>query len=269
MTSTPFHNNGNFNPPATPYLETGGQEELNKSDSEKVLAKKFGSVNFRSDDLDILYNARGKEIERLEKELVAVRAENEAQLREVRHQLALAKSENHNNNMDNEQLQRVIQDTKRENKVLTDEIHNMKVQMKSLTVDNENLVSEAESNTNIISQMQLQLSQLQSSDAVLKARHQHDAMVRSLLDRHKEEVAGVRRELDQTNSQVIVLEQDKATLQHKLNIAVTEREEAVRGKLEAVTELSSKLTDRSVLRLCRPALIVNIAEPAALRSSVS
>ena len=54
------------------------------------MAKKFSSVNFRSDDLDILYNARGKEIERLERELGEVRAEYEAQVREARHQLALA-----------------------------------------------------------------------------------------------------------------------------------------------------------------------------------
>ena len=111
MTSTPFHNAGNFNPPITPYLENGGggggaqetnerftTEELNKSDSEKVLAKKFGSVNFRTDDLDILYNARGKEIERLERQLAEGTAEYETQLREARHQLALARCENHNNN---------------------------------------------------------------------------------------------------------------------------------------------------------------------------
>ena len=222
------------------------------------MAKKFSSVNFRSDDLDILYNARGKEIERLERELGEVRAEYEAQVREARHQLALARSENHNNNKDNDQLQRVIQDAKREKKVLTDEIHNMKVQMKNLTADNESLVAEAESNSNIIDQLQLQLSQLQSSDAVLKARQQHDAMVRSLLDRHKEEVAGVKKNLDQATCQVISLEQERATLEHKLNIAVKEREEAVRSKLEAVSELSNKLTDRSVIPAARVTLIFDL-----------
>ena len=265
MTSTPFHNAGNFNPPITPYLENCGggggggvgggvggaqetnerftTEELNKSDSEKVLAKKFGSVNFRTDDLDILYNARGKELERLERQLGEVRAEYETQLREARHQLALARSENHNNNADNEQLQAVIQDTKRENKVLTEEIHSMTLKMKSLQEDNDNLVSESETNSNMINQLHLQLSQLQSSDAVLKARQQHDAMVRSLLDRHKEEVSLVRKDLDRANSQVISLEQERSGLQQQLNMAVTEREEAVRSKLEAVSELSNKLSD--------------------------
>ena len=260
MTSTPYHNTGNFNPPVTPYLENGGggggggcgtpetnerftTEELNKSDSEKVLAKKFGSVNFRTDDLDILYNARGKEIERLERQMTEARAEYESQLREARHQLALARSENHTNNADNDQLQAVIQDTKRENKVLTEEIHSMTLKMKSLKDDNSNLVSESENNSNMINQLHLQLSQLQSSDAVLKARQQHDAMVRSLLDRHKEELSLVRKELDRANSQVVGLEQERSGLQHQLNAAVTEREEAVRTKLEAVSELSNKLSN--------------------------
>ena len=95
----------------------------------------------------------------------------------------------------------------------------------------------------MINQLHLQLSQLQSSDAVLKARQQHDAMVRSLLDRHKEELGQVRKDLDRANSQVISLEQARGGLQHQLNLAVTEREEAVRSKLEVVSELSNKLSD--------------------------
>ena len=38
-------------------------EDLDKSDSEKVLAKKIVVVTFKNDDLDILFKARGKEID--------------------------------------------------------------------------------------------------------------------------------------------------------------------------------------------------------------
>ena len=153
-------------------------DDLNKSDSEKVLAKKLGSVNFRTDDLDILYNARGKEIDKLQKQLAEARAEFEEELRAARHQLALARSENHNNAGDLDQLQRVVGDTRRENKVLTEEIHTMNLRVKQLAEENELLQAEKESSSNIIQQLQLQLSQLQTNDSVLKARHQHDATVR-------------------------------------------------------------------------------------------
>ena len=143
-----------------------------------MLAKKLGSVNFRTDDLDILYNARGKEIDKLQKQLAEARAEFEEELRAARHQLALARSENHNSAGDLEQLQRVVGDTRRENKVLTEEIHTMNLRVKQLAEENELLQAEKESSSNIIQQLQLQLSQLQTNDSVLKARHQHDATVR-------------------------------------------------------------------------------------------
>ena len=222
MTSTPYHPNPDqFNPsPVTPlydyqeperdYHDDQRQmneygEDLNKSDSEKVLAKKMGSVNFRTDDLDILYNARGKEIDKLQQQLVDVRAEYETELRSCRHQLALTRSENHNNAGDLDQMQKVVSDARRENKVLTDEIHTMNINMKKLTEENETLVQEKESSANIIQQLQLQLSQLQGNDAVLKARHQHDATVRSMLERHKDEMMSVRSELDKVNTARVLI----------------------------------------------------------------
>ena len=259
LTSTPYHPNPEqFQPsPVIPHYEYQeperdrqtyaaaeyGGDDLNKSDSEKVLAKKLGSVNFRTDDLDILYNARGKEIDKLQKQLADVRAEYEVELRSCRHQLALAKSENHNNVGDLDQLQRVVSDTRRENKVLTDEIHNMNINMKSLAEENESLQAEKESSANIIQQLQIQLSQLQSNDSVLKARHQHDATVRSLLERHKEEMTSVRADLDKVNTKLMIQEQENQVLATKLRTAVAEKEEAVRSKLETVTELSNKLTE--------------------------
>ena len=195
-------------------------DDLNKSDSEKVLAKKLGSVNFRTDDLDILYNARGKEIDKLQKQLAEARAEFEEELRAARHQLALARSENHNSAGDLEQLQRVVGDTRRENKVLTEEIHTMNLRVKQLAEENELLQAEKESSSNIIQQLQLQLSQLQTNDSVLKARHQHDATVRYASDR----TSAVKRSISSTTGCTIT---EKAPTRHyakRAMRAVSQRE---------------------------------------------
>ena len=249
MTSTPYTHADQFLPPVTPYNYQDNVpvndygDDLNKSDSEKVLAKKLGSVNFRSDDLDILYNARGKEIDKLQQQLADVKAEYEAELRSCRHQLALVKSEHHNSAGDIDQLRRVVSDTKRENKVLTDEIHNLSVKIKILVEENESLQIEKESSSNIIQQLQIQLSQLQTNDSVLKARNQHEATVRSIVDRHKEEVGSLRLEVDKMNTKLVLQEQENTNLHQKLRHALSEKEEAVRSKLETVTELSGKLTE--------------------------
>ncbi len=254
VTSTPYlgHNPQQFLPspaaaPFTPYQDyqepTRDYDDLNKSDSEKVLAKKMGSVNFRTDDLDILYNARGKEIDKLQKQLAEERAEHEQELRSCRHQLALTRSENHNHAGDLDQMNKVVSDARRENKVLTGEIHNMNLEVKRLRDENEALIMEKESSGNIIQQLQIQLSQLQSNDAVLKARTQHDSTVRSLLERHKEEMTGVRAELDRANTKLALMEQENSNMSHKLGSALQEKEAAVRAKVDAVTELSAKLTE--------------------------
>ena len=255
VTSTPYlgHNAEQFLPspataPFSPYQDyqepTRDYDDLNKSDSEKVLAKKIGgSVNFRTDDLDILYNARGKEMDKLQKQLAEEREEHEKELRSCRHQLALSRSENHNNAGDLDQMNKVVNDARRENKVLTGEIHNMNFEVNRLRDENEALLIEKESSGNIIQQLQIQLSQLQSSDAVLKARTQHDATVRSLLERHKEEMTGLRAELDRANTRLAMVEQENSNMSHKLGSALQEKEAAVRAKVEAVTELSTKLTE--------------------------
>ena len=87
-------------------------EDLNKSDSEKVLAKKLGVVTFKNDDLDILYKARGKEIDRLEKELADKKSEFDSELRQTRHQLALARAESKTQVGTADQMQMVLTDAR-------------------------------------------------------------------------------------------------------------------------------------------------------------
>jgi len=217
-------------------------EDLNKSDSEKVLAKKLGVVTFKNDDLDVLYNARGKEIDRLEKELDEKKSDFDSELRQIRHQLALANAENQNQAGNLDQMQKVLSDSRRENKILTEEVHDLNSKLKSMTVENQKMLTEAEGNTAVIAQLQSQLTQLQSNDTVLKARQQHDATVRSLLERHKVEVANMRVEIDTANSRARKLEQEKVVLSDNLNKAVVGQDMAVKARVEEVAELSNKLT---------------------------
>jgi len=217
-------------------------EDLNKSDSEKVLAKKLGVVTFKNDDLDILYKARGKEIDRLEKELADKKSEFDSELRQTRHQLAMANAENQNQAGSADQMQMVLSDARRENKILTEEVHELNSKLKSVSMENQKFLTESEGNTAVIAQLQSQLTQLQSNDTVLKARQQHDATVRSLLERHKGEVASLRVEIDHANNRATRSEQEKFVLNDKLASAVAGHEMAVKVRVEEVGELSSKLT---------------------------
>merc|ERR1719228_2430768 len=178
----------------------------------------------------------------LEKELVDKKSEFDSELRQVRHQLALANAENQSQVGNADQMQKVLSDSRRENKILTQEVHELNSKLEYVRMENQKMLTEAEGNSAVIAQLQSQLTELQSNDTVLKARQQHDSTVRSLLERHKVELASMRGEVDGANNRATRLEQEKAVLKDRLEKAVTGQEMTVKARVEEVAELSSKLS---------------------------
>jgi len=94
----------------------------------------------------------------------------------------------------------------------------------------------------VVSQLQSQLAELQNNDTVLRARQQHDATVRTMIERHNKEISNVREEADKANANASKLEIDIFTLKEKLASAETERDIAIKARLEEVAELGNKLS---------------------------
>ena len=82
------------------------QDLVNKSDSEKVLARRLGPGP-PAEDLERMLAARGREVARLEELLEARAGEGELELRQTRHQLALAQAESHQAKLEAAQLNQV------------------------------------------------------------------------------------------------------------------------------------------------------------------
>ena len=190
VTSTPYHGQQEMQPfpqltpnlyqaekPYQEYEQGGGRgweaagEDLNKSDSEKVLARVLGA---------------GEE----------AKQEAVEELRAARHELALARAAGSASRGETEQLQRVLADQRRENQILTEEIHQLNTKLASTAADRDNLQADKNETAGAVQALQLQLAQLQTADTALKARQQQDQAVRSLSERHAAELAGVRREAD-------------------------------------------------------------------------
>ena len=97
------------------------------------------------------------------------------------------------------QLKQALEDQRRENQILTEEVHQQNCKLGSLTSERAGLEGDLEGNKAVLEQVQAsrneikshgvelqlqrQLTELQSSDTVLRARQQHDATVRSLMER--------------------------------------------------------------------------------------
>ena len=183
---------------------------MNKSDSEKVLARKLG---VGAEELERMVTARGREVSRelifrmyytgaqvarLEAALESRREQGEVELRKTRHQLALAQAEAHQAKQEGGQLKQALEDQRRENQILTEEVLQQNSKLDALNSERAGLEGDLEGskavleqvkrlkelNSHIVKfQLQRQLTELQSSDTVLRARQQHDATVRSLMER--------------------------------------------------------------------------------------
>ena len=73
-----------------------------------------------------------REIDRLESLLDKEKIEHGAQLRSLRHQLANTAMEKHQHDTSNTQLEQLLADTRRENKLLKDEVYDLKATLGTL-----------------------------------------------------------------------------------------------------------------------------------------
>jgi len=220
-------------------------DQLNKSDTEKARERIGGGENVREDqqDLLVLYTARGREIERLEMELDKVKTDYNSQLRHLRSQLATTAMEKQHQDSSCGQLEALLADSRRENKLLKDDLHALKERMDALVREKADLEAEHAGDREAINQLQKQLQLLQSSDTVLKARQQHDAVVRAMKEREEQQLQQLRGQLDSANTASRDRDQQLNILRSKFVELQDNYDYTVKEKSSQIDELSNKLAE--------------------------
>ncbi len=156
-------------------------------------------------------------------------AETEAgeELQAAWHQLALAQAEGHQARQEAAQLRQALDDQRHENRILADEIH----RQNSLETVRAGLEGELEETRAVVEQLQRQLTELQTSDTVqhdqllarqLLARQQHDATMRTLMERQAKETAALRAAADTARGRAEQLEMENGRLGTRLTAALEE-----------------------------------------------
>ena len=215
---------------------------VNKSDSEKVMARLAGAV-FTTETSENIRQEREREVAHEERWKLM-----EIELRKSRHNCALAQAESSEAKKAKEELDKVLEDQRRQNQILTDEIHRQNSVVASLTDERNSLEAEVETSKGVQVELQNQVRELQVSDTVLRARNQHDATVRSLQERHKEETARLRGEADKYKAMVTQLEMEVGKLQTKLTSALGEQEITIRSHSTLVRDLQTQLEQARSVR---------------------
>jgi len=211
---------------------------LNRSDTEKA-ARKEGD----GDDghVEVLYAARGREIARLEGELEAQREEAKLEVRQLRHQLAMGQAEKEQQGGSVDQLQQLLEDGRRQIKALSQEVMETKRMLDQLEGEKRKVEEELTELQNVSGHLQKQLTELRSSDTLLRARQQHDAIIRSLKERHEGEVEALKVELDQAGKGKGGMEREVVSLREQLRMVQERQDEERRDCREQVQEITDKL----------------------------
>ena len=112
--------------------------------------------------------------------------------------VALARAAGSASRGETEQLQRVLADQRRENQVLTEEIHQLNTKLASTAAarDRDSLQADKNGMAGAVQALQLQLAQLQTADTALKARQQQDQAVRSLSECEADLAVGRARQAE-------------------------------------------------------------------------
>ena len=167
-------------------------------DSMSDIHSKFLPDDNKGDQLKILYEARGRELDRLCAEYELIRAEKLQQTSALQHENVLLTGEKEQLEVSRSQLQILLTEKDRQIRSLTsdfDEVVNNFSESKSNV---SKLRSKLESSEILIKTLEQNISDLQSADSLAKSRKMHESFITKLQGNHKTELTNLRSKLSST-----------------------------------------------------------------------
>ncbi|XP_075064077.1 centrosomal protein of 152 kDa isoform X2 [Mixophyes fleayi] len=197
------------------------------------------SSNMQYVQLQVLYKARGRQLEELNAKL----EESERQLRYLGHQLAVVKDEKDGLSISLQESQMLLQNSREMELQLRGQMAALEKTVDGLTSNDEQLRKELKVSKLAMDSMQQQVMDLRRSDSIHRAREQHEAVVSMLKQKNEEQVLSLQQKLDEVN---IALQQQKeicSRLEEHVKQAERKQEESKLEKNEIINRLSRSLEE--------------------------
>ncbi|XP_030856292.1 centrosomal protein of 152 kDa isoform X3 [Strongylocentrotus purpuratus] len=193
--------------------------------------------------LEILYQARGREINNLTSQLEALREESAREKRILNHQLAMAQDERDGLGTTYGETQKLMNQMNNENHTLRGQLQSVQQQVQSLTEVNQQLHSELDTAKANIESLNHQLFEVQRSQPLHRAREQHDSLLVGLQQKFSQETANLREKVDAASK----LASERGTLvdqlEARLNTSLKGADQARMEHAETVNRLTASLQD--------------------------
>ncbi|XP_072727037.1 centrosomal protein of 152 kDa isoform X3 [Ciconia boyciana] len=146
--------------------------------------------------LQVLNKARERQLEELNEKL----EKSAQQIRYLNHQLSMVKDEKDGLAVSLRESQKLYQNGKEREVHLEGQIKALETQIQTLTTNEEQILKQSKVAEVAMESMQKQLLELQRSDALQRAREQHEAVISALKQKYEKQVLPLEQKLDTTKS---------------------------------------------------------------------
>ncbi|XP_009706248.1 PREDICTED: centrosomal protein of 152 kDa [Cariama cristata] len=154
------------------------------------------SENMQILQLQVLNKARERQLEELNEKL----EKSAQQIRYLNHQLSMVKDEKDGLAVSLCESQKLYQNGKEREVHLEGQIKALETQIQTLTTNEEEMLKQSKVAEVAMESMQKQLLELQRSDALQRAREQHEAIISALKQKYEKQVVSLEQKLDATKS---------------------------------------------------------------------
>nr|XP_045606055.1 centrosomal protein of 152 kDa-like [Procambarus clarkii]XP_045606056.1 centrosomal protein of 152 kDa-like [Procambarus clarkii] len=206
--------------------------------AKEILRNQYKDVDTAYDQLKLLYEARGREIDKLTSEFSKLKFESSRNTRVLQHQLNLLKSDSESKAANINQLQILL--TKKDERIknLISDFNEVHDKFKSAQDENSKLHFELETAESTISSLECQISELKAADSLTRNQQIHDNFVRKLQQGSKEEKDLLMTKLQEAQREIETYQQEIKRLRDELKNLRATYDDALIQKSETVTKLT-------------------------------
>ncbi|NWR40897.1 CE152 protein, partial [Regulus satrapa] len=195
VTYKPYQNGIHQNVPG--IQEANRRNEVFQELQHEFLGKdENSSENMQILQLQVLNKARERQLEELNEKL----EKSAQQIRYLNHQLSMVKDEKDGLALSLHESQKLYQNGKEREMHLEGQIKALESQIQTLTTNEEQILKQSKVAEVAMETMQKQLLDLQRSDALQRAREQHEAIIAALKQKYEQQVLSLEQKLDTTQS---------------------------------------------------------------------
>ncbi|KAM6304704.1 LOW QUALITY PROTEIN: centrosomal protein of 152 kDa [Podargus strigoides] len=180
-----------------PVVQEGTRRNEGFEDLQhEFLGSEENSENMQILQLQVLNKARERQLEELNEKL----EKSAQQIRYLNHQLSMVKDEKDGLAVSLHESQKLCQNGKEREVHLEGQIKALDTQIQTLTTNEEQILKQSKVAEVAMESMQKQLLELQRSDALQRAREQHETVISALKQKYEKQVLSLEQKLDTTKS---------------------------------------------------------------------